>query len=641
MRIRWIVPSSVAFVALLSVILLSQIASQALEPSVDLAVTKSVSPAAIAPGRPVTYEVLLDNSTGSDLHVSSLVDTLPPDFEYVGLAPDSEWDVEPLTTTLPHIQWSGPITVPPSGLTLRYNVYVPGSVPLRAEPYTNTVVAILDSTSYGDEAGLLVGLGEISLVKSAARTRVLPGEVATYTVTFHNHGYAARDLDLVGDVLPQDVTFKRMTGDSDVTDNPGGTTGTIIWSGPLTVPAQDDLVVEYEATMPLVSDTLSLVNEAWGELGGATVGPDSVNVVVGSTTSVYFPTIMRNYAPPRFSVTKTAYPQSAYTDVVEAVFTYTVALYNEGTMPGVLADVRDKLPTGFEFESMVPDQSDVDSAPSGTTGEITWTGPFTVAGESALTLVYRVTSAPIVGTYVNSATATTVEDKGVPPKTPGRATVHIAEPILMEEDWEDPSDYWEPYLKQSRLNEDQWYLSYDEGVDGSTALKHSNYIGQPAGEAAHDALYMYMSPDAEEWTDYRYEARVKLSDGELMGLWFRGKVDEPDDDTQHVEGYYLTMRPQSDYIKLGAIRTNDPPIDHPFEFNNVRELATAPVPFDFKKGYWYTLAVEVEGSHIRCYVNGVPLINYTDSTYPSGTVGMKTYFVRSGLWDDVLVTPLP
>jgi hypothetical protein len=286
----------------------------------------------------------------------------------------------------------------------------------------------------------------------------------------------------------------------------------------------------------------------------------------------------------------------------------------------------------------VPDQSDVDSAPSGTTGEIIWTGPFTVAGESALTLVYRVTSAPIVGTYVNSATATTVEDKGAPPKTPGRATVTIAEPLFLKEDWEDPSDDWGPYLKHSKLAPEQWFVEPDEGWDGSAALKHTNSAG---GKVAHDALYMYMTPDAEEWTDYRYEAKVRLNDGDFLGLWFRGKVDEPDEDTRHVEGYYLVMRPPSNYIKLGAIKTNDPPIDHPFEFDNVRELATAQVPGGFQKGKWYTLAVEVEGSNIRCYFNGTLLIDEDDSTYPSGTVGMKTYQVVSGLWDDVLVTPLP
>ena len=75
MKNRWIVPSSVAFVALLSVILLSQIASQALEPSANLAVVKSVDPEAIAPGRPVTYQVILDNSTDSDVYVSSMTDT--------------------------------------------------------------------------------------------------------------------------------------------------------------------------------------------------------------------------------------------------------------------------------------------------------------------------------------------------------------------------------------------------------------------------------------------------------------------------------------------------------------------------------------------------------------------------------------
>ncbi|MFC2046495.1 hypothetical protein ACFLTC_03125, partial [Chloroflexota bacterium] len=541
MRSKWIIPSSVALVALISVIFLSQLASQALVPAADLEVVKSVSPEAIAPDELVVYEVVLNNTTAGPLVVSSLVDTLPPDFDYVDLAWDSEWGVDPWDTTPPDVQWSGPITVPVSGLTLRYNVHVPGSVALRAEPYTNTVVADVGGTLYEGEAGLLVAVGEVSVDKSATQTRVEPGEVATYTVTFNNSGYVARDLDMVVDELPPDVSFKRMTDDSDVTVGfSPGTTGTLVWlpPPPLSIPPQGELVVEYEVTMPVVSDTVTLVNEAWGQLDSTTVGPDSVEVKVGQTGWVYFPSVMQNYAPPRFTVSKTAYPEVVFSNVAEAPFTYTVAFYNEGTVPGVLEEIRDTLPGGFEFDGMVTGESDVDDGPPpGTTGEIAWTGPFTVDGESSLTLVYRVTSAPTLGTYVNSATATTVEGKGRAPQTPGQATVHISEPLYLEEDWEDPSPHWEPFLNYWRLNWEQWHMGYGQGVGGSTALKHTYHLGvDDPGDGAHDALYMYLDPEAEEWTDYRYEVKTRLADGggALQGLWVRGKYRESEFNRRHV-----------------------------------------------------------------------------------------------------------
>jgi uncharacterized repeat protein (TIGR01451 family) len=492
-----------------------------------------------------------------------------------------------------------------------------------------------DSAAGG--AGRLATTDDVPLVKTAASTRVLPGEVVTYTLTFSNSGDVTRDLDIVGDVLPQDATFKRMITDaSDVSGDPDSTTGTIVWSGPFSIDPLAEMVVQYEVTMPLVISTVILVNEGWGQKGAAMVGPDSVQVEARSSNWVYSPVVTRNYSPPRFTVSKSAHPEQVSSSGVEAVFTYTIAFHNEGTMPGVLADIRDTLPTGFEFGGMVAGQSDVDSAPGGATSEITWTGPFSVAGESMLTLVYWVSATPTAGAYTNSATATTVEGKGYPPKTPGQATVHIP---YLEEDWQDPSDHWAPYLKHSQLHPDQWFIVPNQGWNGSAALVHTYRAG---GKEALDALYTYLGPGTDDWRDYRYEAKVKSTQGEMIGLWFRGKIDEPNWETRHVEGYYFVMRARGDdsFVKLGAIKTNDPPIAHPFEFDNVREIAAQGGLVLFSD-QWYTLAVEVRGDHIQCYIDGNLLIDVNDSTYSSGTVGMKTYRIKGGMWDNILVTPFP
>jgi uncharacterized repeat protein (TIGR01451 family) len=461
----------------------------------------------------------------------------------------------------------------------------------------------------------------------------------TYTLTFSNSGSVARTLDTVFDILPDDVTFNRMTGASDVSTDPFGSTGMIFWAGPLSIDPLAQLVVEYEVTMPLVEDTVTLQNEAWGQIDSSMIGPDSAEVKVGETGLALFPTVMNNYSPPRFTVSKSVYPSEAFTTVQVAVFTYTVAFYNEGTVPGVLADIRDTLPTGFEFGGMVTEQSDIDSAPVGATREITWTGPFTVTGEMTRTLVYTVSTTPVIGTYVNNATATTVEGKGIPPQAPGQATVYVTEPLYLEEDWQGPlSEYWVPYLKHSKLAPEQWFIVPNEGWGWTAALKHTRYAGD---KAADDALYTYLDPAAEGWRNYRYEAKVKVTQGENAGLWFRGKIDEPDWETRHVEGYYFVMRARGDdsFVKLGAIRTNDPPIPHPFEFDNVREIA-AVGNLVLWPNEWYTLAVEVRGDHIQCYIDGTLLMDEYDSTYSSGTIGMKTYRVVSGVWDNILVTPL-
>ena len=60
-----------------------------------------------------------------------------------------------------------------------------------------------------------------------------------------------------------------------------------------------------------------------------------------------------------------------------------------------------------------------------------------------------------------------------------------------------------------------------------------------------------------------------------------------------------------------------------------------------QKGNWYTLAVEIRGSNFKAFFNDQLVLEYDDDTFPRGTVGMKTYKVVNGVWDDILVTPLP
>jgi uncharacterized repeat protein (TIGR01451 family) len=483
---------------------------------------------------------------------------------------------------------------------------------------------------------------DLSLVKTAAPGRVPPGGLVTYTLTFSNSSLTeVKTLDSVVDILPEGVTFKGMTDDSDVSDDPYGLTGPITWAAPQAPPPSIDPLAElsyrYVVTMPL-TDGVTLVNSAYGYMGSQWVGPESAEVKIGQTGLAFLPISLRNYSPPRFTVAKSVYPSVAFTTVQEAVFTYTVGFYNEGTVPGVLADIRDTLPTGFEFAGMVADLSDVDSDPAGTTGEIIWTGPFTVAREVTLTLVYSVTTTPELGTYVNSATATTVEGKGAPPKTPGQAVVSITEPLYMEEDWQGPiSEHWRPYLNHGRLAPEQWFIVPNEGWGGSAALKHTRDAG---GKVANDALYMYYDPAAEGWSNYRYEAKVNISRGEIAGLWFRGKVEQPDPSSEpkHDEGYYFMMSPGGGggWVRLGAVSHNAP--FYPYYFDNVREIAARAWPIN--RGWWYTLAVEVRGTEIKCYVDGDLVFTENDSIYSSGTIGMKTYRVESAVWDDILVTPL-
>jgi len=658
MKLRWMVVSTVALLAVATAILFSQGVGQAQMPMADLTVVKSVSPSAIAPGQYVTYSVTLRNTTGTAEEVSSLVDTLPSGFEYIGLATDSEWATEPWDKSAPDIQWAGPIPVPASGsLTLRYKVYVPASVPPSPDPHVNTVTATLNSVEYPAQAELLVAVGEVSVNKVAAPTYVRPGKPVTYTVTFDNSGYVPQSLTTITDVLPDDVTFDRMTPQSQVLNPPSGVVGTITWVGPFAVPPQDHLVLEYVTTMPVTSDTLHLQNLLSGRLDSGTLVTDNVEVEVSSsqTTTLYLPFIANRWAPPHFSATKTVTPNQVYGRAPGALIAYEVVLSNSGTVAGELAAIHDTMPAGFTFVKMLPGSS-ISTPPAGTTGQIVWTGPFTVPGESSFRVKYQVGATTTPGNYVNSASATV--SKGEPTEVSASVTVQVKPPILMEDNFNDSVSRWTPFLNLWRLHPEQWY--WDNGTYATNRFR-----GSPPDGEAHDVLTMYLQPGSQDWTDYRFEADVWLGpDSDRFALWFRGHWQESDLNGQWVLGYYLTVRPCAKEITIWQNQTDIDCADQftcetyelQYRFENPYQIYKAPEYVFAKpcKGRWYDVAVEVrnvaDGVNMKGFVDGVKVLEFTDShgtLLTSGTVGFGGYkapwnpSLDAGLrFDNVKVTPL-
>jgi hypothetical protein len=55
-------------------------------------------------------------------------------------------------------------------------------------------------------------------------------------------------------------------------------------------------------------------------------------------------------------------------------------------------------------------------------------------------------------------------------------------------------------------------------------------------------------------------------------------------------------------------------------------------------GQWYDVRVEVTGSNIGIYVNGVEIFNVTDSSLGSGMIGLYSWGNTGANFDDVQVT---
>ena len=663
MKLKWLIPSAGALLVLALVILFSQGIGLAQVPDSDLMVTKSVEPLATSPGNSVLYTVSLSNTSGMTLTLSSLIDVLPnEDFEFAGMAVGSDISTPP-TENPPELEWMGPITVPMSEtLLVRYWVWVADSVPLSPVPYTNTVTAYVDAAQYSAEAGLQVSLGEASLLKVAEPDAVEPGALVTYTVTFSNSGYSAMAVAVVTDVLPTGVEFVTMTTGSDVLTAPVGVTETLVWTGPFVLAPHGELNVEYIAAMPPITESQILENEAWGRMAeGELLGPASavVHVSPAGPSTILLPFVVRHYAPPAFALSKAANPTEAYAEEPAALITYTVVVENRGTVPGILADIRDTLPAGFTFVQMMPG-SDVSTAPTGTTGQIVWNGPFVLDGESSLTLIYQVQASTAVGTYVNTVTATPTEGRLI--NETATSTVTLLEPFFLIEDFENPDPYWEPFTNYWRLNDQQWHLKPGGSNDGSTALGHTFWFGVSDPEdGAHDALYMYEKPEADLWTDYIFQTKAILyfDDGSQrgqFGVWFRGTY-EPGTkpgDGRRVTGYYFTLRPGPPMeVLLLQLRTEDECGDDcsaNYHFSNPLLLEKLrghddldPLGLSIDLGRWYWLKVVVEGPRIRCYIDNVEVFDYYDNvgtTFSAGTVGFYTYIAGDARFDHVTVEPL-
>ena len=55
------------------------------------------------------------------------------------------------------------------------------------------------------------------------------------------------------------------------------------------------------------------------------------------------------------------------------------------------------------------------------------------------------------------------------------------------------------------------------------------------------------------------------------------------------------------------------------------------------------LTVEVRDANIKVFIDGELVLDWTDPLLPylSGTIGFKTHETKDGIFDDVIVTPLP
>jgi hypothetical protein len=225
--------------------------------------------------------------------------------------------------------------------------------------------------------------------------------------------------------------------------------------------------------------------------------------------------------------------------------------------------------------------------------------------------------------------------------------------VLFADDFEDGTGRWTPFLNYWRLNPEQWYHDKDRGY----GIGHGYTFKWPRGvddrdRGAHAALTMVLSPQAQEWTDYRLRVRFRAESGRQAGVWFRGAYRDVDAEGQWLTGYYFTVdvRPEgTGWAELGQLRTaeehgNEADAAYWYYFDYPLSLVDKALTTSVNTEEWHWITVEVQGPHIKCYVDDELAVDYVDqvgSIFLKGTIGLYAYgsdpryaYVR---FDDVLV----
>lgn len=257
----------------------------------------------------------------------------------------------------------------------------------------------------------------VSLDKTAEPDTIDPGDTGDsvkYTVVFSNSSESTVTLTAVVDTLPTGFTFLSMGTvagcDTLTASPPSGTTGTIVWGGPFSIPASSLRCLAYSVWVDAGLDPSVYLNHLETSLStGETISDTAPVTVTGAI----------------LLGEKDASPEEVHSgDPV----TYTVELINSGTTEAVLTVITDTLPGTFAFKQMI---SGPLPEPIVQDNVLVWPVPFSIPAGTNLEFTY---SATAMGTSGHAYANRIEVDYNGPEMSPIEAQVTIK------------SDVWNVYL---------------------------------------------------------------------------------------------------------------------------------------------------------------------------------------------------
>jgi len=159
----------------------------------------------------------------------------------------------------------------------------------------------------------------------------------------------------------------------------------------------------------------------------------------------------------------------------------------------------------------------------------------------------------------------------------------------------------------------QWMNISGSGVIVDDA---GNYVYQRTGGSYVGAVSAVAG--SSSWADYVFEFDVKKVSGSYFNVVFR-YVDQ--------NNYYL-LEPSSDEVHIALFKKVS---------GSFTELALPRPLQNTTPGTWYHYIIEVSGSSIKVWVDGVLKFDITDSTFSAGKIGVGAYVSSTVNFDNVKV----